>query len=68
MPRKSRVFVFQPVGLDIWDRRPNQPQPGTRVVLTQPAGCPRNGTMGHVFVADADSGEFYGLVLRNSLQ
>ena len=62
------VFTFQPVGVDVWDRRAHQPEPGTRVVKVQPAGCPRNGTMGHCFVADAETGAFYGLVLVKSLQ
>lgn len=64
----TRVYRFQPVGLDVFDRRANQPEPGTLVVKTQPSGCPRNGTMGHCFVADADTGAFYGLVLVASLQ
>jgi hypothetical protein len=67
MTTRKTVYTFQPVGADIWDRRPNQPAIGTRVVKVQPAGCPRNGTMGHCFVADADTGSFYGLVLVNSL-
>ena len=60
------VYVFTPVGMDRWDRRANQPEAGTRVVKIQPAGCPRNGTMGHCYVADAETGQFYGLVLLNS--
>lgn len=67
-PRRARVHIFEPVGVDLWDRRANQPDRGTRVVLTQPHGAPRNGTMGHVYVKDADTGAFYGLVLRNSLR
>lgn len=63
----SASYRFEPVGMDVWDRRRNQPEPGTVVVKTQPAGCPKNGTMGHVFVADAETGAFYGLVLKNSL-
>lgn len=31
-------------------------------------GCPRNGTMGHTYVEDAETGEFYGLVLLASLK
>jgi hypothetical protein len=62
------VYEFQPVGWDVFDRRANQPKAGTKVVLTQPAGTPKNGTMGHVFVADAETGQFYGLVLKNSLK
>lgn len=67
-PRMATVYEFQPVGLDAMERRAHQPAPGTRVVKTQPAGCPRNGTMGHTFVADAETGAFYGLVLTNSLR
>lgn len=65
---RGAVFVFEPVGLDVWDRRRYQPEPGARVRKTQPAGCPRNGTMGHCFVEDADTGSFYGLVMVASLQ
>lgn len=63
-----KTYTFQPVGFDVFDRHANQPEPGTRVVKTQPAGCPRNGTMGHCYVEDAETGAFYGLVLLNSLQ
>lgn len=65
-PGKTR-FVFQPVGLDLFDPKAHSPKPGTVVVKVQPAGCPRNGTMGFTYVEDADTGEFYGLVLLNSL-
>lgn len=65
---RATVYTFRPVGWDVFDRRANQPEPGTRVIKVQPHGCPRNGTMGHCFVADAASGAFYGLVLIKSLQ
>jgi hypothetical protein len=61
------TYIYRPVGLDLFDRS-HPEHVGQRVVLTQPAGCPRNGTMGHVFIAEADTGAFIGLVLRNSLQ
>lgn len=64
----SRVYVFQPVGLDLWSPHTGTPAAGTRVVKCQPYGCPRNGTMGHCYVEDATTGAFYGLVLENSLQ
>jgi hypothetical protein len=64
----KKQFVFRPVGMDIFDRRPHQPKEGTVVVKCQPAGTPKNGTMGHCFVEDAETGEFYGLVLVKSLQ
>jgi len=64
----AKVYTFEPVGFDLFDRRAHQPAPGTHVVKTQPFGCPRNGTMGHCYDADAASGAFYGLVLLASLQ
>lgn len=68
MPAKTEaVFAFQPVGLDAWDRKPHQPEPGALVVKTQPYGCPKNGTMGFTYVKDAETEKFYGLVLLASL-
>lgn len=64
----SRRYRFEPAGWDIFDRRENQPAAGTIVRKTQPAGCPKNGTMGHCFVEDAETGQFYGLVSQASLQ
>jgi hypothetical protein len=63
----SKRYTFLPVGMDLFDRRPHQPKPGAVVVKVQPKGCPRNGTMGHCYVEDADTGQFHGLVLVNSL-
>lgn len=65
----KRQYVFQPVGLDVYDRRPGQPAPGTVVVKVQPGhGAPRNGTMGHCYVRPVDGDEHeYVLVLLNSL-
>ena len=62
-----KTYKYEPVGLDVFDARDNQPAPGTIVVKTQPYGCPRNGTMGHCYVKDAGTGPFYGLVLEASL-
>ena len=64
----AKRYRFEPVGLDVFDRRANQPPRGTIVVKTQPFGTPRNGTMGHCFVKDAETDEFYGLVLLASLE
>lgn len=61
------VFEYQPVGWDIFDARTDL-KPGDKVVKIQPAGCPRNGTMGHCFVGDPETEEFIGLVLVNSLK
>lgn len=61
-------YVFEPEGWDVIDPRSNQPERGTRVVKTQPFGTPRNGTFDHCFVADAETGQFYGLVSLRSLK
>ena len=60
-------YVFKAVGYDIFDKRSNTPADGTIVIKTSPPGCPKNGTMGHCFVADATTGKFIGLVLLASL-
>ena len=64
----KQVFTFEATGWDKFDRRENTPADGTRVVLTSVFGAPKNGTMGHVFVADAASGQFIGLVSKASLR
>jgi hypothetical protein len=63
----AKVYTFKAVGFDSFAPHAGTPMNGTRVVKTQPKGCPKNGTMGHCYVADADSGRFLGLVLLNSL-
>lgn len=65
---KKTVYRFEPVGFDAFAPHAKTPAAGTLVVKTQPVGCPRNGTMGHTYVEDATTGEFYGLVLVNSLK
>lgn len=66
--RKVRMYKYEPVGMDIFDARKYQPKRGTLVVkCSGGAGSPKNGTMGHCFVKDAATGEFYGLVLVKSL-
>lgn len=67
MAKKPTVYRFEAVGLDAWENRPHTPKNGTLVVKTQPRFGPRNGTMGHTYVADAATGRFIGLVLENSL-
>jgi hypothetical protein len=64
--KKKAVFIYNAVGLDAWENRHGL-ENGTKVVKTQPFGCPKNGTMGHCYVASAETGAFIGLVLVNSL-
>ena len=64
----AKLYRYEPVGFDLFTDFTVTVAPGTLVVKTQPAGCPRNGTMGHAYIARADTGEFIGLRLLNSLQ
>ncbi len=63
----AKRYTFEPVGSDLFSPTGGAPKAGTVVVKTQPYGCPKNGTMGHCYVKDAETNEFYGLVLVNSL-
>ncbi len=69
MPK--RTYVFEPVGLDLFDPSEYGPARGARVVKCQPAGigCPKSGNVGRhwAYVEDAYTGRFYGMVLRASL-
>jgi hypothetical protein len=67
MAKRTRVYTFTATGWDLYRAHSLTPDTGTRVVKTQPAGCPRNGTMGQCYVMDADTGEFYGMVALSSL-
>lgn len=62
-----QLYEYQPVGWDIFDPRTHL-QRGDRVVKIQPAGTPKNGTMGHCFVGDPETRDFIGLVLVKSLR
>lgn len=67
MARNARIFVLEPAGLlDITSARV-MAHKGAEVQKIQPHGCPRNGTMGQVYVQVAKTGEFIGLVNQASL-
>jgi len=63
----KKVYTFQPVGLDMFDRKDYMPQVGAKVIKVQPFGCPKNGTMRMTYVGDAITGKLYGLVNIASL-
>lgn len=65
--RKARRYIYEPVGLDRWDARTSLKR-GETVVKIQPHGTPRNGTLGHTYVGDPETGAFIGLVLTGSLR
>jgi hypothetical protein len=61
------VYRLEPAGLiDRTDARVTA-YAGREVQMIQPWGCPRNGTMGMVYVQLAEEGEFIGLVSKASL-
>ena len=66
--RTGTVYVFEASWWDVMDRKSYTPANGTCVMITQPHGCPRNGTMGHCYVNSFLTGEFIGLVAVASLQ
>jgi hypothetical protein len=65
--RVGRTYVYRPVGMDVWSPNPIAPMDGERVTVVNLRGCPPANTMGHCYVNSAESGEFCGLVLCNSL-
>jgi hypothetical protein len=68
MPRNAQVFVLEPSGLlDTTSARVQQ-FAGKEVQKVQPAGCPRNGTMGQCYVQETETGQFIGMVNEASLR
>jgi hypothetical protein len=66
MSQNRQTFYLCPVGYDLQDSRV-MAHKEAEVHIIQPAGCPKNGTMGCVYVQTARSGQFIGLVSRASL-
>jgi hypothetical protein len=65
--KNSRIYLLEPAGLlDRGETRISQHK-GVEVQKVQPHGCPKNGTMGMVYVQVADTGQFIGLVSKHSL-
>lgn len=67
MKRSNTTYKLVPAGLlDRMDARVMK-HDGALVRKVQPHGCPRNGTMGMVYVERVDTCEFIGLVNQSSL-
>lgn len=67
-PRKGSIWHYRPAPFSFDQIDPTFSLPFDSLVrVCQPHGCPKNGTMGHVYVEDFDSGEFLGLVQISSL-
>ena len=64
----GRIYVYRPVGMDLWDSRiyADRVHPGDEVTVVNLCGCPKANTMGHCHINTLD-GQFAGLVLTNSL-
>lgn len=62
--RTGARYIYDPVGLDIWDARTDLKR-GQVVQVVKLQGCPPPNTMGHAHVAV--NGQFVGLVCCNSL-
>lgn len=65
--RAGVTYRYQPVGMDVY-RPASHAEPGQLVTVFNVFGAPRANTMGHCHIKDADTGEFLGLVLTNSLE
>lgn len=67
MSKNKAVYKLEPAGL--LDRISARVMTFEHyeVQIVQPAGCPRNGTMGQVYVQVAQTGEFIGMVNKSSL-
>lgn len=63
--RAGKSYIYNPVGMDIWDSRVIDINPGDIVTVVKLHGCPPPNTMGMCHIS-AD-GRFAGLVLTNSL-
>lgn len=66
MSKKEKIFVYKPIGLDLFDPK-TKAKGGQLVIKAEVENAPKNGTMGHCFIADAKSKEFLGLVWLKSL-
>lgn len=64
---KPRIYRYDPVLFDMIMERPVPIPDDALVRKVEKAGCPRNGTMGMCYVENAETGEFYGLVMVKSL-
>lgn len=64
--RAGCQYIYEPVGMDIWDSRALDVQSGDIVTVVKLPGCPAPNVMGHCHIAK--DGKFAGLVLTNSLK
>ena len=63
----NTIYEYHPVGLDAYDPKPFHPTPGTRVRLSNQSGVGQ-AKGAFRYVEHADTGEFHGMVLKNSLK
>jgi len=65
--RVHAVYTFEPTGYDLIMPEHYSATAGQRVRVVQLPGAPRPNTMGQCHIADADTGEFLGMVSTESL-
>lgn len=64
---RKGIYIYEPVMFDRYQENTRGLQPGLRLRVIQPKGCPKNGTMGMCYTETLE-GKFVGLVCVNSLQ
>jgi hypothetical protein len=65
--RAGSLYTYRPVGMDAWSPC-SSATPGQLVRVKNLPGCPKANTMGHAHIVDAETGNFLGLVITNSLK
>ncbi len=65
--RVNSKYTFVAAGWDVFDPNSSAPENGTLVKVINKYGCPKANTMGHAYIENAKTQEFYGLVSTNSL-
>ena len=67
-PRINSTYVYVPVSFDRFNIPFDTLKPGTLVkAIRSPMGCPPAGTMGMIYVGEAETGKFIIMVCCNSL-
>ena len=66
--RVGSLYPYHPVFLDKYGSAVPADYVGKKVRVVNQHGCPKANTMGHCYVADAETGKFLGMVCTNSLE
>ena len=66
--RANSTYVYDPVGMDVYDPPVGSPKPGDLLKVVNLPSCPKANTMGMCHTNFAETGKFAGLVLTDSLR